>query len=386
MTSTTPPLPSSARTVLDAGGAAPLLPETLEALRAARAEAWSGPRRLHSEGRRAGLLLGAARETVAAAVGARTEEVRFAPSHTAALHAAVAAVAPARRRIGRRIVASAVERSALLAAAEHTSPGEVTLVPVDGHGRVDTEVFTASVRTDGVGLACLQHANGEVGTTQPLGVVHAAARAAGVPLLVDAGSSLGHVDVGTSWDVLTADPADWGGPDGVGMLVVRAGVRARPVSPEDPDPWFPGGVSTAAAFAAAVSLTAARSRQEAEDARLRHLVARLRERIPVLVPDVDVVGDPTDRLPHVLTFSCLYVDGEAIVGELDAAGFAVGSGSACTSLTLRPSHVLAAMGALTQGNVRLTLHPGVTESDVDRFCEVLPGAVARVRARLGADL
>lgn len=386
MTPTTPSAPSSPRVVLDAGGAAPLLPETLEALRAARYEAWSGPRRLHSEGRRAGLLLGAARETVAGAVGARTEEVRFAPSHTAALHAAVGAIAPARRRVGRRIVASAVERSALLAAAEHTSPDEVTLVPVDRLGRVDADAFGAAVAADGVGLACLQHANAEVGTLQPVGAVHAAARAAGVPLLVDAGSSLGHVDVGPSWDVLTADPADWGGPDGVGVLVVRAGVRARPVAPEDPDPWFPGGVSTAVAFAAAVSLTAARSRQAAEDARLRALVARVRDRVAALVPDVDVVGDPTDRLPHVLTFSCLYVDGEAILGELDAAGFAVGSGSACTSLTLRPSHVLAAMGALTQGNVRLTLHPGVTEEDVERFCEVLPGAVARVRARLGADL
>lgn len=386
MTPTTPSPPASVRTFFDAGGAAPLLPETLEALRAARLEAWSGPRRLHSEGRRAGLLLGAARETIAAAVGARTEEVRFAPSHTAAIHAAVGGVAPARRRVGRRIVASAVERSALLAAAEHTAPGEVTLVPVDARGRVDRDAFEAAVSTDGVGLACLQHANGEVGTLQPLDQVHTSARAAQVPLLVDAGSSLGHVDVGPSWDVLTADPADWGGPDGIGILVVRAGVRARPVGPEDPDPWFPGGVSTAVAFAAAVSLTAARSRQEAEDVRLRAYVARLRDRVSALVQDVDVVGDPTDRLPHVLTFSCLYVDGEAILGELDAAGFAVGSGSACTSLTLQPSHVLAAMGALTQGNVRLTLHPGVTEDDIDRFCAVLPGAVARVRARLGADL
>lgn len=385
MTETTP-APPTARTFLDAGGAAPPRPATLEALAAGRTEAWSGVRRLHSEGRRAGLLLGAARESIASAIGARTEEVRFAPSHTAAIHAAVSAIAPARRRVGRGIVASAVERSALLAAAEHTSPGEVTLVPVDALGRVEADAFTAALAADGVGLACLQHANSEVGTRQPLGTVHDAARAAEVPLLVDAGSSLGHVDVGDAWDVLTADPADWGGPDGIGILAVRARVRARQITPEDPDPWFPGGVSTAAAFAAAVSLTDARSQQHAEAARLRDLVAYVRERVAALVDDVDVVGDPDDRLPHVLTFSVLYVDGEAILGELDAAGFAVGSGSACTSLTLRPSHVLAAMGALTQGNIRLTLHPGVTRADVERFCVVLPGAVARVRARLGADL
>ncbi|MGP7961126.1 cysteine desulfurase family protein [Sanguibacter sp. A247] len=385
MTETTPSTPA-VRSFFDAGGAAPLRPATLEALAAGRREAWSGTRRLHSEGRRAGLLLGAARETIASAIGARTEEVRFAPSHTAAIHAAVGAVAPARRRVGRRIVASAVERSALLAAADHTSPGEVTLVPVDALGRVRTDAFVAALEADGVGLACLQHANSEVGTCQPLGVVHAAARAADVPLLVDGGSSLGHVDVGGSWDVLTADPADWGGPDGIGILAVRARVRSRPAMPDDPDPWFPGGVSTAAAFAAAVSLADARSVQQAEDTRLRSLITYLRDRVAALVEDVDIVGDPDDRLPHVLTFSVLYVDGEAILGELDAAGFAVGSGSACTSLTLQPSHVLAAMGALTQGNVRLTLHPGVTREDVERFCAVLPGAVARVRARLGADV
>jgi cysteine desulfurase len=98
-----------------------------------------------------------------------------------------------------------------------------------------------------------------------------------------------------------------------------------------------------------------------------------------------VVGDPRARLPHIVTFSCLYVDGEALVDELDRAGFAVGSGSACTASTLEPSHVLAAMGVLTHGNVRVGLPIDVTQEQVDAFCAVLPGAVARVRAMLGAD-
>jgi cysteine desulfurase len=97
-----------------------------------------------------------------------------------------------------------------------------------------------------------------------------------------------------------------------------------------------------------------------------------------------VVGEPVDRLPHLVTFSCLYVDGEAIVTELDRLGFAVASGSACTASTLTPSHVLAAMGALTHGNVRISLGRSTTDSDVDRLLSVLPDVVSRIRAQLGA--
>ena len=103
------------------------------------------------------------------------------------------------------------------------------------------------------------------------------------------------------------------------------------------------------------------------------------------VPGTEVVGDPDDRLPHVVTFSSLFVDGEALVHELDRRGFAVASGSACTASTLEPSHVLAAMGVLTHGNVRLTLPLDPDESDVEAFCTALPQAVAQVRAMLGAD-
>jgi len=125
-----------------------------------------------------------------------------------------------------------------------------------------------------------------------------------------------------------------------------------------------------------------------EAARSSAIVGRLRAAAGDL-RDVDVVGDADDRLPHVLTFSLLYVDGEALVTELDRRGFAVGSGSACTSSTLEPSHVLAAMGVLTHGNVRITLPLGMiaptVENDIDRFIAELPAAVATVRAHLGAS-
>jgi len=372
------------RVVLDAGGRAPVLPAAREAFLAALDEGWSDPRRLHTEGRRARALLDGAREAVAALVGARTEEVVLAPSHTAALHGAVLTVARGRRRVGPTVVASAVERRAVLDAAE--AAGALVTAPVDRHGRLDAGAFGEAVARPGVALAAVQHANGEVGALQPVPAAHAAARAAGVPLLVDAGSSFGHVPVGPEWDLLTLDPGDVGALPGVAVLVTRAGVRRSPVPPAgagDEDRWFPGGVSVPAALAAAVALQAAAARVAAGPDPRHALVERVRARVAAEVPEVDVAGPADGRLPHVLTFSCLYVDGEAVVTALDRAGFAVASGSACTSATEEPSHVLAAMGALTQGNVRLSLPVGTAAADVDRFCAVLPGVVSAIRRDAG---
>lgn len=373
-----------ARVYLDAGARAPLHPAALEAVHAARSEGWADPRGLHAEGRRARLLLESARESLAASLGCRSQEVRLVASHTTALHAGVLGLARARRRAGRRVVASAVERAAVHQAARFLDGGGPATVPVDALGRVDLGAWADAVAAPGVALAALQQANGEVGTTQPVAEALAVARQAGVPLLVDAGSSIGHVPPPPDWDVLAADPAAWGGVPGVAVLAVRSRIRTLPPWPEDEDPWAPGGVSVTAAFAAAVSLEAV-LRDQDDAARRRHaLVDRIRDRVAREVPDVDVVGDPEARLPHVVTFSCLYVDGEALLGELDRHGFAVGSGSACTSSAQEPSHVLAAMGALTHGNVRIGLHRGTTEAEIERFCDVLPGAVARVRGLAGA--
>ena len=376
------------RVVLDAGGRAPLLPAARDAFLEALDQGWADPRRLHAEGRRARMLLDGAREALAAVVGARTEEVDLGPSHTAVLHTAVRTTTHGRRRVGADVVVSAVERAAVLHAADFVtdrSGGARVTVAVDRDGRVDPDAMAEAVSAPGVALAALQHANGEVGTLQPVAPVLEAARRAGVPLLVDAGASLGHVPVDEHWDVLTADPGDWGGPSGLGVLVTRRGVRRSPDGPQDEDRWFPGGVSVPAALAAAVALQHAVATSADADARRRALVDRVRAVVAERVPDVAVVGDPRARLPHVVTFSCLYVDGEALLTALDRRGFAVGSGSACTSSTLEPSHVLAAMGVLTQGNVRLALPATTTAPDVEAFLDVLPGVVREVRAALDPE-
>jgi cysteine desulfurase len=378
------------RVFLDAAGHAPVHPQARAALLEAVEQGWADPRRLHAEGRRARMLLDGARESIAAQFGARPAELRFAGSHVTALHTAVRGVTRGRRRVGRDVVASAVERAALLDAARFATaqgdvPGAAALIPVDRTGRVAPDRFIARLREGGVALAALQHANGEVGSLQPIAEVHAAARESDVPLLVDAGSSVGHVPVPDAWDLLAADAGDWGAPVGLGLLAVRPRVRWAPDWPEDDDPWFPGGVSVPAALAAAVALDLARSDLAVEDAHRRALVARIRAEVPIRVPDVQIVGADDERLPHVVTFSCLYVDGEALVTELDRAGFAVASGSACTSSALEPSHVLAAMGVLTHGNVRITVPRGTDAAHVERFLDVLPTAVATVRSTLGAE-
>lgn len=368
---------------LDAATVAPPHPAAREALLAALDEGWADPRRLHAEGRRARLLLDGAREALAAGLGARTEELVFTGSHVEAVHAAVLGTLKARRRVGNRVLHSAVEHSAVLHAADQA--GTAVPIGVDQLGRVDAEAFAERLYSPGVVLGCLQSANGEVGTVQPVTEVAVAAQTAGVPLLVDVAASAGRLATPSGWDLLVADPRSWGAPGGLGLLAVGANTRWTSAAPaDDGTERVPGTPSVPAALAAAVSLQAVLADAERDDAHRRAMTARIRA-AAAGIPDTEVVGDPDHRLPHIVTFSCLYVDGEAIVDELDRAGFAVGSGSACTASTLEPSHVLAAMGVLTHGNVRVGLPPGVGEAEVEAFCAALPGAVQRVRTFLGAD-
>ncbi|MET8632272.1 aminotransferase class V-fold PLP-dependent enzyme [Streptomyces sp. NPDC004074] len=371
----------------DAASAAPLHPVARQALQASLDEGWADPARLYREGRRARMLLDAAREAAAEAVGCRPDELVFTASGTRAVHSGIEGVLSGRRRVGRHLIVSAVEHSSVLHAAEvfEAGDGTVTRVPVSRTGSVAPEAYGAALRPD-TALACLQSANHEVGTVQPVAEVAALCRAAGVPLLVDAAQSLIWGPVEGDWSVLTASAHKWGGPSGVGLLAVRKGVRFAPQGPVDEreSGRAAGFENIPAVVAAAASLRAVRAEAAGEAVRLRELTERIRARVPALVPDVEVVGDPVRRLPGIVTFSCLYVDGETLLHELDRAGFSVSSGSSCTSSTLTPSHVLKAMGVLSEGNVRVSLPLGTPAAEVERFLAVLPDAVAGVRAKLGA--
>ena len=385
---------AGAAAYLDAATAAPLHPVAREALLAALEDGWADPDRLYAAGRRAGRLLDAARAATAESLGVRPDEVSFAPSGTSAVHAAVLGGLAGRRRAGRTLVHSAIEHSAVLHAAtqhaatqDHTATqgGDAVSVGVDLVGRLDLDAWRRAVAAPGVALASLISASHEVGTVQPVAAAAEACAAAGVPLYVDAAQSIGHAPVPPGWSLLTASAHKWGGPPGVGVLVVRKGTRWLAPYPGD-DLYRPrpqGALDLPAVVAAAASLRAATGEAATEAVRLAGLVDRIRATVAATVPDVEVVGDPVERLPHLVTFSCLYVDGEALLHALDRQGFAVSSGSSCTASTLRPSHVLEAMGVLSHGNVRVSLHRGTTEADVDRFLAVLPGLVADIRKEAG---
>jgi cysteine desulfurase len=372
-----------------------MLPAARATLLAALDSGWADPRRLYAEGRQARALLDQAREVIAGGLGMRPPEVSFLPSGPAALRTGLEGLRYAGRRTGARVVATAVEHSAVLTlgryhAAQAQDASLFAEVPVDRVGRVDLLALEQAVGAPGTVLAAVQHANAEIGTRQPLETVHGLCRARGISLLVDATASLGRDAPPARFDVLAGDARSWGGPGGLGVLAVPEGTRWRrpePVSElehgrTDVEPVVP------------IALAAAEAWRQTEATRVHEatlataMVRRLREAASGL-PDVDVVGDPEDRLPHVLTFSLLYVDGEALVTELDRRGFAVDSGSACTSSTLEPSHVLRALGVLTHGNVRITLPLSMAAptsgEDIDRFIAELPVAVAAVRASLGAS-
>lgn len=370
----------------DAASAEPLSAAGRDALLGALDDGWADPVRLHREGRRASLLLDQARERTAGLLRCRADELAFTSSGTQAVQLGVLGAVLGRQSATRgpgHIVVSAVEHSSVLNAASHAeqSGGQLTIAGVGADGRVDVAGFTAAVRKDKTVLACLQSANHEVGTIQPVDEIAAACQQARVPLLVDAAASAGRAPLPSDWSILAASGHKWGGPPGVGVLAIRKGVRWRAPVPAGNREGHrvPGFPNLPAILSAAAALEAFEASRDEADIALRALTGLIASELPDLVPDCVVHGARVHALPHIVAFSCLYIDGEALVIELDKAGFSVSSGSACATDTQQPSHVLAAMGAITHGNVRVSLPRGTTAEPVRAFLAALPGIVSRLR-------
>jgi cysteine desulfurase len=291
----------------------------------------------------------------------------------------------ARRR--RHLVVGAVEHTAVLnpARALAAQGFEVTEVGVDGGARVDPDELAAAVRDDTL-LVCLQHANQEVGTVQPVREAAEAAHARGALLLVDACQTVGRLPVDLGADLLAASAHKFYGPPGTGFLAVGRSARLRPVllGDERERRRRAGMENLPGIVAMATALHARLAEAPDENRRLRRLADRLRAGLAA-VPDVVVHDQADERLPHLVAFSVLYVEGEALLLLLDAKGVAVHSGSSCTADTQEPSHVLAAMGAITHGSVRVSFLRDADDAAVDRFLDVLPTVVADLREMADLD-
>jgi cysteine desulfurase len=372
----------------DAASAEPMSHAAREALLATLDDGWADPLRLHREGRRASLLLDQARERMSTLLRCRADEVAFTSSGTQAVQLAVLGAVRARLSPSRgpgHIVVSAVEHSSVLnAMAEAELAGsQVTIAGVGADGRVDIAAFVDALKRERTVLACLQSANHEVGTIQPVAEIAAECSAAGVPLFTDAAASAGRLPLPAGWSMLAASAHKWGGPPGLGVMVIRKSVRWRPPLPPGSREGHrvPGFPNLPAIMSATAALEAFEAERDDADIVLRLLTSQIRDQLKSLIPDCVVHGDHSSTLAHIVTFSCLYIDGEALVIELDKAGFSVSSGSACANDTQQPSHVLAAMGAITHGNVRVSLPRNTTEESVTGFLSVLPGIVSRLRGR-----
>jgi cysteine desulfurase len=368
------------RHYLDHASTSPLRPEARAAM-----EAWLGqpvgdPSRIHAEGMAARAAVEEAREQVAGLLGARPRSVVFTSGATEAIVAACWGAADR----GEHQVLSAVEHSAVRRAAEDHAA--TTVVGVDGAGRVDVDELLAAV-TPRTSLVHLQWGNHEVGTLQAVAEAAAACRERGVLLHVDAAAAAGHVPVAfdeLGIDLLSVSSHKLGGPPGVGALLVRRGLRLRPLLVGgDQERARRAGLEPVAALAgfgaAAEALAGGGLEREAaaEAAWSERLAAG-----GTALGGVRRYGpdDPAQRLPHLV---CLGVDGiepQAVLLGLDRAGVAAHSGSACASEGLEPSPVLAAMGVDAHRSLRLSTGWSTTDADVDAALAALPGILEHLRS------
>lgn len=379
---------------LDHAATTPMLPEAIAAVGQAMGEI-GNPSSLHGSGRRARRRVEEAREQLAAAVGARPSEVIFTAGGTESDNLAIKGIYWARRATDprrNRIVASAIEHHAVLDTLDWLAAREgaqLTLLPVDRHGRVAPETLRAALAEDpdSVALISVMWANNEVGTLQPIDELAAIAHEFAVPLHTDAVQAVGAVPVGfaaSGADALSLTGHKLGGPSGVGALLLRRTVECVPLlhgGGQERDVRsgtvdVPGVVGLATATALAVD------RREVTAARVAALRERLVRGVSAAARGVHVNEHPSERLPGIAHFSFDGCEGDALLMLLDARGVECSTGSACSAGVAQPSHVLLAMGAApaqARGSLRLSLGHTTTEDDVAAAVEAIGPAVERAR-------
>jgi cysteine desulfurase len=368
---------------LDHAATTPLRPEVLEAMLPYLTEHHGNPSSIHASGRRARQGLDEAREEIAALIGARPRDIVFTASGTESDNLAIRGVAWAASARGRHIVTSTVEHKAVLStlAILERQGFTVTAVGVDRHGRVDPAEVAAAI-TDFTTLVTIQAANNEVGTLQPVAKIGAICRERRVAF---------HTDAVQAAAFAAPTPDDWQatlvslsahklhGPKGIGALYVRQGTAMVPQmtggAQERQRRAGTENVAAAVGFARAMRLA------HAEPRSLERLRDRLIEGL-VALDGVQLTGHPGERLPNSASVVVEGVEGGDLVAALDLEGIEASTGSACTTGSVDPSHVLLAMGfepELAHGSLRLTIGRDTSEADVDRTIEVVAACIGRLR-------
>jgi cysteine desulfurase len=376
---------------LDHAATTPLHPEVLDAMLPYLREHHGNPSSIHGAGRRARLGLDEARETVARILGAKPREIVFTGGGTEADNLALKGAAWAASARGRRVVTSSVEHKAVLhACAVLERYGfQVTYLPVDRYGRVDP-AEVASAITEHTTVVSVMYANNEVGTIQPIREIGAICRERKVLFHVDAVQAAGFLPLDV--DELQADLLSLGahklyGPKGVGALFVRQGTALLPqLSGGSQERQRRAGTENVAGivgFARALELAQADvAARETENARLAGLRDALVAGIGA-IPGSLITGHPDARLPNNASFVLEGIEGGDLVAALDLDGIEASTGSACTTGSADPSHVLLAMGLepeLAHGSLRLTAGRGTTAAEVERTIQVVRAVVDRLRA------
>ncbi|MBE3589148.1 MAG: cysteine desulfurase NifS [Thermoanaerobacteraceae bacterium] len=383
------------RVYFDHSATTPVHPAVVEEMCRFLRDNYGNPTSLHSFGRQARKAVEEAREKVAAALGADPREIVFTSGGTEADNMAIHGVAYTNLNRGNHIITSAVEHHAVLNTVKALGKQgfTITILPVDKYGMVSVEDVAAAI-TDKTILITIMHANNEVGTIMPIREIGRLAREKGILFHTDAVQSFGKIPVNVdelNVDLLSISGHKIYGPKGIGALYIRKGSRWRQT-------LFHGGAqeklrragteNTPGIVGLGKATELAMQNMEAEAAHLTRLRDKLIREVTGRISHVSLTGHPVRRLPNHASFCFEFVEGESMLLSLDMQGIAASSGSACTSGSLEPSHVLLAMGIpheVAHGSIRLTLGRDNTEEDVDYFLEVMPPIVERLRAMSPLD-
>ncbi|MDH4067630.1 MAG: cysteine desulfurase NifS [Dehalococcoidia bacterium] len=377
------------RIYLDYAATTPTHPEVVKAMLPYFANSFGNPSSIYSYGQEARGAVEEARIKVAELIGARSEEIIFTSGGTEADNLALKGVAYANDRKGNHVITTSVEHHAVLEACKflERSGFKITCLPVDKYGLVDPDAVR-KVITNRTVLISVMHASNEVGTIEPVEEIGKIAREAGVYFHTDAVQTVGHIPVNVDKlgvDLLSISAHKLYGPKGVGALYVRKGTKlVSLVHGGEQEKRRRAGtenVPCIVGLGRAMELGGQEMGKEAK--RLAHLRDRLIEGVVEKIDRVRLNGHPTRRLPNNVNISVDFVEGESMILNLDLEGICASTGSACSSASLEPSHVLLALGLSPEeahGSLRFTLGRESTEADTERVLEVLPGIVAKLRA------